>query len=84
VVLVEHINPVVALPFYNDRVGNGSNMPPPRLDTFAGIFVEAPASPDIMRLGALVDLKEMPNVLYLLNDRFFRQVIVVVINGRSG
>lgn len=59
-------------------------MPPPVFDTFPRVFIEATASPDIMRLGPLVDLKEMPNVLYLLDDRLFRQVIVVVINGRPG
>jgi len=83
-VLVEHINAVVLLPFYDNRVRDGSNMPPPRFDTFPRVFVEAPASPDVVRLGALVDLKEMPNVLYLLDDRLFRQVIVMVINGRPG
>lgn len=81
-VLVEHINAVVLLPFYDNRVRDGSNVPPPVFDTFPRIFIEATTSPDVMRLGSLVDLKEMPNVLYLLDDRLFRQVIVVVINGR--
>ena len=81
-VLVEHINAVVLLPFYDNRVRDGSNMPPAVFDTFSRVFIEATASPNVMRLGSLVDLKEMPNVLYLLNDRLFRQVIVVVINGR--
>lgn len=83
-VLIEHINAVVLLPFYDNRVRYGSNMPPAVFDTFPRVFIETTASPDIMRLGPLVDLKKMPDVLYLLDDRLFRQVIVVVINGRPG
>lgn len=59
-------------------------MPPAVFDAFPRVFIEAPASPDVVRLGALVDLKEMPDVLYLLDNRLFRQVIVMVINGRPG
>jgi hypothetical protein len=83
-VLIEHINAVVLLPFYDDRVGNGSNMPPPVFDAFPRVFIEAATAAHVMRLGALVDLKEVPDILNFFDDRLFLQVIVMMKNRSPG
>jgi hypothetical protein len=78
VVFVKDVDPVILFPSQNDRVGDSGDVPPPLLDSFTGIFIQATTTPNVMRLGAFVAFKVIRDILYFFDDRLFRQVIIVM------
>jgi hypothetical protein len=59
-------------------------MPPTLGNSFSGILIQPLRTTDIMRLRASVRFQKVFDVLYLFNDRFFSQVIVVMERRGSG